>query len=134
MAFGTTPFGLTSPDSYTEERGQVTASRSIDINGRFVQTNSGKGDFVGWTDIQQRVFILLARFVEEPDRIGPNFGQDLRLQIENALRPLTRGPNAVVAIDEIRIDDFGSSYTKRTLRFRDLTNGEIRAVPIGRRQ
>jgi hypothetical protein len=133
VMFGTTPYALPNPSTPSEERGQVTSSRKIDIRRRFVQTNSGKGDFEGMTDVQQRVLILLARNVVEPDRIGIGFEQELRLQIENALAPLTRGPRAVAEVLDLRVEDFGGSYTKRTLRYRDLTNGQIQTIPLGRR-
>jgi hypothetical protein len=88
----------------------------IDENGRYVLDSDG--NYVGMPDLHQRVRLLIAYGVKEPELIGPSFERELAAQVRRALRPLTatRPPQAIIESIDISTVP-GNSY--RLVKFRD---------------
>lgn len=126
MAFGTGPYGAGTPPSSeeVERRTTLASSRKIDFRtGRYVL--DADGNFDEMPDLHQRVGLLIAYGVKEPDRIGPSFAAELEAQIRKALRPLTdtKPPEAVIKRIEISMTA-GNSY-----RLVEFVDGTVVKVP-----
>lgn len=124
--FGLVPFGVGAPFGGVpgpvvppEPGVSLPSSRLIDFEtGRYELDTDG--NYLGMPDLQQRVGLLLAYGVHEPDLVGPSFEAEMEAQIRDALRPLTDGPNPAAKIKLIQVSTApGNSY--RLVEFVDGT-------------
>lgn len=126
MTLGTGPYGAGTPpsDEEAEPRTTLVSSRKIDFRtGRYVLDRDG--NFEEMPDLHQRVGLLIAYGVKEPDRIGPSFTAELEAQIRRALRPLTETKPPEVVIKRIKISTApGNSY-----RLVEFVDGTVVKVP-----
>jgi hypothetical protein len=126
MALGSGPYGAGTPPSSesTEPAVALASSRKIDFRtGRYVL--DANGNFEEMPDLHQRVGLLIAYGVKEPEILGPTFKAELEAQIRSALKPLTeaRPPEAVIKRIEISTAA-GNSYCLIA-----FTNGAVVKVP-----
>lgn len=127
--FGTGPAALPWTDEYVAERTQVTASRKVDANGRFVQLADGTGGFEGERDVAHRVTMLLGRF-KPGGNIGAKSAAETESEIRRLLAPLTQGREPVARVLSVTFIDSGTSSAGYHVKFKDLTNGEIKTLPV----
>lgn len=123
MALGSGPYGPGTPPSDTAKVA-LASSRKIDFRtGRYVL--DADGNFEEMPDLHQRVGLLIAYGVKEPERIGPSFAAEVAAQIRNALRPLTdtRPPQARIKRIEVSTVP-GNSY-----RLVEFVDGTVVKVP-----
>jgi len=129
--FGTGPAALPWTDTYVAERTQVTASRKVDANGRFVQLEDGTGGFVGETDVAHRVTMILGRF-KPGGNISAKSGAEVEAEIRRMLAPLTQGREPVAKVVSVQFVDSGASAAGYVVTFKDLTDGQVRTLPVQR--
>ncbi len=92
MPYGTGPFGvdtlgIAAAEPEAEATGTIVTSRKIDFaTGRYVLDDNGNAESM--PDLHQRVGLLLAYGVKEPDLIGDDFAGEMEKQIRAALSVL----------------------------------------------
>lgn len=133
MSFGTGPFGigplgLPVVTWASENGGQVANSRKIDGSGRYTQTPDGTGAFVGMSDVQQRVLLLICYRVKVPNKITEGFVEDITNQVIVALDPLTRGSNPKIEVLQIAVTDSGTNVSMVDVKYKDLTGGGVQTA------
>lgn len=126
MSFGQGPFGFGfgySPPAFTDEPPiTLVSSQKIDLVTGTASFDAD-GNEIGMDDTGQRI-VLLARTVEEPGIIGPDFVATIEDNIRKALLPVTGGtpPDATITAITVVPTDNGAQTTITYVN--NLTNTE----------
>lgn len=131
MTFGVGPYGIgtlgvPSLTPVPEVLADLSSSRKIDGKTKKYVID-GNGGFSHMDDIHQRILLLIAFNVTEPEFLDNSFPHTMEQQIRNALKPLTDGTEPEIGITLIQITTDRDS-SDRYVRFKKFATNTDEVV------